>query len=98
MLGSLGLSITQVTSSKAAKDLLEEDEFDLLITDLTRANDERAGIQLLKDLSDRTISKIVYAFELDSRQDEAIDLGARAVTKTPGGLMQAVLDQVGVQQ
>ena len=98
MLSALGLAITQVTSSEAAKSLLEQDGFDLLITDLTRGHDERGGIKLLEDLSDRSIPTIVYTLMLDTRIEEATHFGARSVTKTPAGLMQAVLDRFGIQQ
>jgi CheY-like chemotaxis protein len=93
MLSSLGLSITQVTTSEAALSLLKRRRFDLVITDLTRDEDASAGLKLLREISDG-FPRIVYALEPGEREQEALKLGAAAVTTTPGDLLQAVLENI----
>jgi CheY-like chemotaxis protein len=91
MLRDLGLSILQAQSTLGALRYLDDGEFDLLITDLTRGNDREAGLDLLRALAHKAFPKIVYAGKPEERSDVALSLGARAVTTTPGHLLEAVL-------
>jgi CheY-like chemotaxis protein len=91
MLRDLGLSILQALSTEDAIRYLEEGEFDLLITDLTRGTDRGAGLDLLRAVAHKAFPKIVYAGDPQKRSDVALSLGARAVTTTPGQLLEAVL-------
>jgi len=91
MLRDLGLSILQALSTEVALRYLAEGEFDLVITDLTRNRDPEAGLDLLRALAHKALPKIVYANDPGERSDVALSLGARAVTTTPGQLLEAVL-------
>jgi CheY-like chemotaxis protein len=94
MLRDLGLSILQALTTADAIRYLEEGEFDLLITDLTRGEDRGAGLDLLRAVAHKAFPKIVYAGEPLQRTDVALSLGARAVTTTPGQLLEAVLSVI----
>jgi CheY-like chemotaxis protein len=91
MLRDLGLNILQALSTQDAIRYLDQGDFDLLITDLTRGGDGNAGLDLLRALAHKAFPKIVYAGDPQARSDVALSLGARAVTTTPGQLLEAVL-------
>jgi CheY-like chemotaxis protein len=91
MLRDLGLSILTAVTTEGALRSLTEGEFDLLITDLTRNKDPEAGLDLLRAVAHKAFPKIVYALDPRERSDVALSLGARAVTTTPGQLLEAVL-------
>lgn len=94
MLRDLGLSITQTLSTKNARRYLDRAHFDLVITDIGRDPDRRAGISLLKELRQRHLPAIVYTIGLDERAKEAEAAGARDVTWTPAKLLEAVLREI----
>jgi CheY-like chemotaxis protein len=94
MLRDLGLSITQTLSTENANRYLNRAHFDLVITDIGRERDRRAGISLLEELNQRHLPAIVYTFGPDERAKEAEAAGARAVTWMPSKLLEAVLREI----
>jgi CheY-like chemotaxis protein len=96
MLRDLGLSMTQATTTEAAEEYLSLGSFDLVITDLTRGEDREAGLALVEMVRAKgtRIPIIVYTMQPGPRKARALELGARAVTTTPGELLVAVLGAV----
>lgn len=71
-------------------------QFDLVITDLTRGLDRKAGLKLIEALRiySNNLPIIVYALKPEKREAHALALGAAAVTTTPSSLLMAVLKVV----
>lgn len=95
MLRDLGMYITATTSTMAAKRYLEAGSFDLLITDLTRGWDRKAGLTLIEELraADNHIPAVIYTMDPGDRVARADALGVATVT-TPSALLTAVLKVV----
>jgi CheY-like chemotaxis protein len=93
MLESLGIDVSQATTTETGLEYLRDVRFDVVITDLTRDGNRRAGLELLERIPQvRAGTKcLVYAGGIDERAAEAEKLGARAVTTAPLGLLQAVV-------
>jgi len=93
MLTGLGFAITQTTSTDAALRYLRQTPYELLITDLGRSGNPDAGLDLLAQLPPNCagVPTIVYTMQPGERASRAIELGAAAVTETPGELLEAVL-------
>lgn len=93
MLASLGFAITQTTSTETALRYLVQGSYEMLITDLGRGDDPEAGLDLLERLprNNGEMVSLVYTMDAGERGARAMDLGAIAVTETPGDLLDAVL-------
>lgn len=93
MLAGLGLAITQTTSTETALRYLVQGSYEMLITDLGRGDDPEAGLDLLERLpgNNGEMVSLVYTMDAGGRGARAMDLGAMAVTETPGDLLEAVL-------
>jgi CheY-like chemotaxis protein len=98
MLQDLGLSITQATSTESALEYLRHRHFSLVITDLTRNEDEEAGLSFVEALRkcDRRVPVIVYAFDPGDRAQRATELGVSHITVTPAQLLNAVLQEIRI--
>jgi CheY-like chemotaxis protein len=99
MLTSAGQSIVTATSTDTAMKHIQRWPWDVVITDLTRGEDERAGLQLIDWLKGARRLKtpvFVYTANPGDRREEAIRLGAAGVFTTPGPLLEAVLDALKV--
>jgi CheY-like chemotaxis protein len=95
MLRDLGVSITQTLSSEKARQYLDRAQFDLLITDIGRERDPRAGIRFLKELRQGDDPPtIVYFLGSEETAEEAEAAGARAAVQTPAKLLEAVLHEI----
>lgn len=96
MLEKLGFRITHTTSTESGLDYLASIPYDLVITDLTRQDNPRAGLELLSQIPKvgNVARTIVYAGQKDDRAKEAMDLGAVAVTTQPQELLEAIAGTV----
>jgi CheY-like chemotaxis protein len=89
MLRDMGHNIVQTLRTETAMAYLSSGAFDLVITDLTRGENESAGFALLRELSGNWPA-VVYAGDIASREQRALELGARAVVNMPRDLLAAV--------
>lgn len=93
-LEALGMSITSSTSTQDALDRTRTTAFDLVISDMGRPGDERAGYTLLsalhKDRNDTPF--VIYAgSNLPEHRAEAVSRGAVGSTNSPEELLRLVV-------
>jgi CheY-like chemotaxis protein len=95
-LASLGISITVCLSTEVALDLLRNERYDLIISDMGRPPDPRAGYTLLAKIQEMNISTpyIIYARRGNAPeyQAEARSKGAFASTSGASRLLKLVMD------
>jgi CheY-like chemotaxis protein len=96
-LEQLGRFITKTTSTEAAMRYLDELPFSLIITDVERGNDRRAGEELIRRVraTGRTVPIIVYTLGAAAQRDHLRGLGADAVVDMPDDLVSEVNAQLG---
>jgi len=99
-LENLGRFVTKTTSTEAALTYLKEMEFALVITDLGRGHDRRAGEELIRLVraSGRTVPIVVYTVGAAEKRAALVAAGADAVVDSPGELIREVdrrLDAAG---
>jgi DNA-binding NtrC family response regulator len=88
----MGIEISLATSTDGAVAMLETDPADVLISDMERYANKKAGLQLLtriKDLSERPAT-IFYVGSLD--KERGAPPGAFGITNRPDELIHLVLD------
>lgn len=92
-LRALGLAIDTATSTDEAMQLIERNHYDLVISDMGRPGDSRAGLTLLEILrnSGDTTPYVIYASTRAlALRDEAIRIGAIDCTNRPDQLFKLV--------
>lgn len=92
-LEALGLRIDLSTSTDDALEEVRSKEYDLIISDMSRPPDDRAGYTLLKKLRDAGYSTpfIIYAGSRDPKHvQEARQRGALGTTNRPQELLEMV--------
>ena len=94
MFRQLGLLVTQTVSSGGARRYLEAGHFDLVITDIGRANDPEAGLRDVAELKAQDSQRPVIVYTGNARQVAESALGADAVVDTPAALLVEVLSRV----
>lgn len=91
ILRNYGVEIIQVLSTEQAMTALQTRSFDLIISDMGRGNNRRAGLDLLRELSQKGIEipTIIFASARAAERygDDARRLGAVDVTKGPSSLL-----------
>jgi CheY-like chemotaxis protein len=94
-LEALGIGISIATSTEEALDILQRQRFDLVISDMGRPPDGRAGYTLLSKMRDEKIRIpfLIYAAggNLPAHRMEALSQGAIGSTNRPTELFQMVL-------
>lgn len=96
-LEALGIRITNSTSTADALQLLSKEKYDLIISDMGRPPDQRAGYTLLEQVKERQINTpfIIYA---GSKSPEHVAEGRRkgavGITNNPTELVEMVIDTV----
>jgi CheY-like chemotaxis protein len=92
----LGVEIRQAESNTEAYSEIEKQRPDLVITDISRDNQQTDGLDLVSTLSEQRpgLPVIVYTSYggARSKKTEALARGARAITGHPAELIQLVLD------
>lgn len=97
---ALGLSVVLSTSTEDALLRVSDQGFDVVISDMSRPPDHRAGYTLLQKLREQgnTAPFIIYAGSAaPEHRKEAERLGAQGTTNRPDELLQMVLRAMGVQ-
>ncbi|UTA54335.1 response regulator [Lysobacter soli] len=98
-LESLGMSVTTATSTEQALDILSRERFDLVVSDMGRPPDQRAGYTLLAEMRNRKIRLpfLIYAAggNLPKNREEAIARGAYGSTNRATELFQMILRVIG---
>ncbi len=99
ILQGLGLSVTITTSTDEALKALETRDFDVVVSDMRRADDEVAGVEMLKASVNRGISRPTilavgryepargtppFAFGITNRVDELLNLVLDALERSRG--------------
>lgn len=97
-MNELGALITQAVSTEEAKAELKRSSFDLIISDVGRGDNLRAGYDLLNELMKRRprIPVVLYTTNAHRklRQPEVLTYGA-SVTDRPADLIDAVVQLIG---
>jgi CheY-like chemotaxis protein len=97
-LRKLLLDVVQVTSTEAALAALETRMFDLVISDMGRENDMRAGYDLLAQIRGKGLTVPFFIFSSDDRPDyrlEAKRQGAQLSTNDMLELIDGVVSTLG---
>jgi CheY-like chemotaxis protein len=90
----LGFIVREATSTDQGLELLERDAFDVVISDMGRPPDARAGYTLLDELRRRgnTVPFVIYAgSKATEHVEEARQHGAIGTTNRPSELIQLVV-------
>ncbi len=96
-LEALGIQVTQAKSTDDALDLLDRRTFDVIVSDMGRGLDQRAGYTLLGSLrkTDQTTPFLIYAGpDAEGYRDEALAKGAQGSTSSPKTLVEDVIRQI----
>lgn len=89
----LGIKILLSRSTDAALEVLSDQPLDLIISDMSRDGQPRAGLEFLKDLQDRSVTTPVVFYVGMTRPEleaEAMDMGAVAVLRRRDQLVKFV--------
>ncbi|HZU16810.1 MAG TPA: response regulator [Candidatus Dormibacteraeota bacterium] len=88
----IGILVTVATSTEAARFYLQQLPFDLLITDLGRGAEPKAGRDLLRRVraTRPELPVIVYTWKAEPVRAGLLAEGAAAVVDLPGDLVVAV--------
>ncbi|WP_370970556.1 hypothetical protein [Amycolatopsis sp. cg9] len=88
----LGKLVTVATSTEAARVYLSQLEFAVVITDLTRSGDPRAGLDFIRETraAGNTIPVVVYTLDAAAVAEELSAAAADAVVDLPEDLVKAV--------
>ncbi len=101
ILRNSGVQITSVLTTQAAMDALSSQSFDLIISDMARGSDKTAGLDLLRELSDRRIKApaIIFcgAYSAKRYGDEARKYGAVAITSGVTTLLNTAFSVLGLR-
>ena len=98
-LSALGFRITISQSTEDALDKLRMGRFDVIISDMGRPPDDRAGYTLPEAVRDQGIRTpyLIYAgSRKPEHQREALKSGAQGTTNRPEELLEMVLESTGV--
>ncbi|NUU18476.1 hypothetical protein HP550_14560 [Cellulomonas humilata] len=88
-----GLTVVNARTSKRAFQLLDEDDFGVVITDIERAESPTAGIDLARDVAEQYgIPVIGYIGSVDLARP--VPAGLLALTDRPDVLISRILDAV----
>jgi CheY-like chemotaxis protein len=89
-LEQLGRFVTKATSTGAALRYLTELPFSLVITDVARGDDLRAGDDLIQRIraTNKTLPIIVYTVDAEAQHDRLRNLGADDVVDLPNDLIR----------
>jgi CheY-like chemotaxis protein len=82
----LDIQVTQATSTDQAKDLLQKNSYDIVISDMGRPPDNEAGITLLKWMQERQLKTpvVIYAGSWAAANvGREKDIGALQITNDP---------------
>jgi CheY-like chemotaxis protein len=92
MFKSMGISIELATSTSAALAALQRGAFDVLVSDMERGWNPRAGLQLVEGLGDlgNNPGVVFYIARLD--RSRGTPAGAFGITNRPDELIHYVLD------
>lgn len=99
-LEKLGKFVATAVDSPTAYFYLERLEFDLVITDMARHGDPRAGAEMIRTLRDNGYTKpiIVYTADASGWDREAREAGADAVIDRPGELVRTVVTSLSTEE
>jgi CheY-like chemotaxis protein len=91
-LEQLGRFVTKATSTEAALRYLDELKFALIITDLGRDHDRRAGEELIRRVraQGQSLPIVVYTMDAAQKRADLLALGADAVVDLPHELIHEV--------
>ena len=95
VLRSLGSHIDVARSVTAAIPLLDEGDYDLIISDLKQGDDSSAGLAIVPELEpkERRVPLIFYTGRVDPSR--GVPVGALAITDRPDELLHSVVDALG---
>lgn len=96
-LEALGIQVYEAKSTADALDLLARRPFDVVISDMGRGMDQRAGYTLLGELrkTDPRTPFLIYAGQdADTHREEALARGAQGSTSSPKTLVEDVIRQI----
>lgn len=92
-----GFVFYEALSTEQAIELLQNYTFDLIISDMVRGDNQRAGMDLLKYLQDKklTTPTVIYSsnYKVDDFRKEAIALGAKEVISGSRDTMKKYIEQ-----
>lgn len=98
-LEALGIKVVNATSTDQALQLLDEQRFDLIISDMGRPPDERAGYTLLERVRARRVRLpyLLYAAggNTPNNRAEALRRGAQGSTNRPTELFELIFGTLG---
>ncbi len=92
MLNQLGANIDVALSTKDAVRMLENGDYDLVFSDMTRDKNKTAGLELLEEFKNNHIQQAVifYIGVIDS--DKSVPDGCFGITNRPDQLLHYTLD------
>lgn len=99
-LEALGIQIILAESTDEAIALLKDERFDVVISDMIRPSDPRAGLTLLDRLRRRGINTPYIIYSVPVAPDQQAEVWRRSglgVTSKPDDLLLMVLESIGSQ-
>jgi CheY-like chemotaxis protein len=96
-LEAFGIQFTLSTSTEDALDKVRTNKYNVIISDMGRSPDERAGYTLLSKLQERGVHAPFIIYSGSNRPEyktEAIRRGSCGATNNPSELFQLVLDAI----
>jgi CheY-like chemotaxis protein len=95
MFEGLGAVVTMVRSTAEAAEVLDGARFDLIISDIRRGGDAKAGLRAIKPLRELGggVPLVLYVGSTDPGR--AVPAGAFGITSDPEELLHLVLDALG---
>jgi CheY-like chemotaxis protein len=88
LMETLGIAVDPVRSTKEAAEALEAESFDLIVSDVDRENNPRAGLEMLDALGPDRPPVIFYV----GRAKPGVPAGAFGLTDRPDELLHLVID------
>jgi CheY-like chemotaxis protein len=93
----LGIVVTTSTSTSEAQKELSDNKFNLVISDMSRPDDDRAGLALIKIMRELNVQTpiIIYAAKWASEhKGQEKEIGAILITNDPSEIYSTVLKQL----
>ncbi|MFQ5632215.1 MAG: response regulator [bacterium] len=92
MFDKLKARVEIATSTTAGLNLLKQNTFDLIISDIARGDDETAGLEFLKGYWKKPEAVPVIFYVGTLKPEKGIPIGAFGITHRPDELLHLVLD------
>jgi CheY-like chemotaxis protein len=94
VLQSLGISVSQVRSSKEAFSQLSKKDFDVVVSDMDRDGKEKEGISFLSEMKKRKIDVKTIFYVQRFNEEKGVPPFAFGITNRPDHLLHLLFDAI----